>query len=108
MKRFIAVALSLFCLLGVGACRMPADTTTAYFVAEVIEMDANSLLLEVTDQGNGGPAAGDRVRVSAPSVTAAVEAQITVGACLRIEYDGHVMETYPLQIGEVYSVAVVE
>ena len=71
----------------------------SYFTAVIIERNSLTLLIEVTDTGNSGISPGQRVRISADSCP-----DMVTGDSIYIDFDGSVKETYPLQLGRVYSI----
>lgn len=75
------------------------------FQASVVEILEGYILVE--------PLEGEAVRGSADRIILHNEAirdlpELQVGDLLRIDFNGDILETYPAQLGEVYSVALIE
>ncbi|MBQ5591957.1 MAG: hypothetical protein IIU80_03345 [Clostridia bacterium] len=79
------------------------DGEKACFKGKVIEKYENNCLVEVTDNGNQHFMLSDRVIVKTD-----IEGcpNYTVGDYLKIEFDGIVAESYPLQILNVFSITL--
>ncbi len=101
MKRYLALLLTLFCVVALVACNTVEDAEQAYFVGKVIEKYEASCLLEVTNNGNQYFASGDAVVVNT-NVEGCPD--YSVGDFLRVGFDGTVAESYPLQIPKVFSI----
>ena len=73
------------------------------FEAELIELydDSGALLVEVTDAGNSGLSAGTQAHLISTGTVA-----LEKGDTLRVVFDGVVLETYPVQIPNVFSISV--
>lgn len=79
------------------------DGEQAYFKGKVIEKYENNCLVEVTDNGNQRFMLSDKVVVKTD-----IEGcpDYAVGDYLKIEFDGMVAESYPMQILNVFSIAL--
>jgi len=77
------------------------------FVAAVLEVDENSILVEPAE-GEEILRSGDRVSVSTGALDPQDIPEIAEGDTVRIFYSGGVMESYPLQLGEVRMIELVE
>lgn len=75
---------------------------TVILKAAVIELDDNSILVE--------PLMGDPALNSADKINIPNEGDIDlhVGDEIEIRYNGEILETYPAQLGEVYSIKAVK
>ena len=112
MKKLIAVALALVCVLGLVGCNskkdVPFDETGAFFVAKVVEATETTMLVEVTYKGNCGVSEGDQVSVPTEKIAGVLDSDpsIVTDNYVRIEFNGNIMESYPLQLGEVFKIDV--
>lgn len=75
------------------------------FTAKVLEVREDALLVE--------PLEGEAVRNSADRIVVSTEGlenlpELEAGDAVEIAFDGSVMESYPAQLGEVYSVELAE
>ena len=115
MRRLIAIALLLACILSIVACRseeitdpeapdaVPEDVENPYFFCKVleIEVEGKRCLVEVTDTGNGNFVMGERLLVNTDISGCPSYA---VGDHLRVSFDGKVALSYPAQVLCVYQI----
>ncbi len=101
--------ISVF-LLTSCAAKTPANGDTPYFLAKVAQIENGTMLIQVTDEGNSGTAPGDQVRISAEKLSGvlATDRAMVLENFILIEFDGNVMETYPLQLGEIFQIIVTD
>ena len=90
MKKFIALVLSLVCVVGLIGCGIQAEPQQGdnnmqyFFTAKVIEVHEEYLLLEVFDIGNCNLSDGERVEVSTNVVSAVGCPEFVADECARI------------------------
>ena len=76
MKKIIALALTLFCIFCVVGCNQQEEQQQGnekmqfFFMAKVLETNAEYLSLEVLDKGNSNISVGAKVEVSTDVVSA--------------------------------------
>ena len=98
MKKLIALVLALICVLALVGCNKQNDATPnpdTYIVIEVIE---NSLL--VAEIGEDGKAV-EAKQYSVPNELHS--SKISVGDRIKIEHNGQILETFPMQFGRIFS-----
>ncbi len=80
----------------------------SYFIAKVVELYEKSMLLEVTDKGNCGVNIGNQITVSTEKIAGVLanDASMVTDNYLRIEFDGLILESYPLQLGKVFKIDI--
>ena len=112
MKKIVILVLALVCVLGLCACNLsknvPFDETGAFFVAKVVKVKETTMLVEVTYRGNCGVSEGDQVSVATKKIAGVLDndPSIVTDNYVRIEFDGNIMETDPLRLGEVFKIDV--
>ncbi|MBR4867761.1 MAG: hypothetical protein IKU10_01280 [Clostridia bacterium] len=112
MKRLIAIVLATFCVLGLCSCNLdentPIDETGTFFIGKVIEIKGSTMLVEVTNKGNCGVSEGAQVSVPTDKIAGVLDNDpaFVTDRYVRIEFDGTILETYPLQLGEVFKIDV--
>lgn len=106
MKRSAAFILTLLCLFTLSAC----SSEKAFFIAKVLEIGDSTILIEVTDKGNCGVSIGDQIRFSSEKLGGVLEndSSIVTENYLRVEFNGEIMETYPLKLGEIFSIDITD
>lgn len=77
------------------------DTTASVFLGEVLEIWENCYLVRPLE-GSWELRSADQI------VVPMQDANAKIGDILEIHYDGNLMETYPAQIGTVYSIRVAQ
>ena len=104
MKKLLIPILIIICMLFVLGC---SKKNQAYFDATVIEYSVDMYTVKVTDKGTTGISIGERAFVYEGDLSKN-NPVISVGDTVRVFFDGVVMETAPLQLGEVYKVEVLK
>ena len=105
MKKIIA--LILICLLGLVGCNAePEDlensSTTVETLFVVLEVsESNLLVAEIGDDGNPLESS----RYVAPNMFYPTE-EINEGEKVLICHSGEILETFPMQFGKIYSMAI--
>ncbi len=103
MKKISVLILLLLCISAVPGCKKPVKNPTgAYFTAEITAVYETYFLVKVTEPGSCGIALESPVHVSRKTVPE--EESFSAGDVIRVSFNGNVMETYPLGLGEIYSV----
>ncbi len=77
------------------------------FVATVLEIDENSILVEPVE-GEDILKSGDQVSVITGALDPEDVPAMEEGDTVRVFYTGGVMESYPLQLGEVQFIEMME
>ena len=98
MKKLIAIVLALVCVLGMVGCNKQNDTSSnpdTYIVMEVTE--SSLLVAEIGENGKAIEAKQYRVSNEFHSTN------IAVGDRIKIEHDGQILETFPMQFGRIFS-----
>lgn len=72
-----------------------------HFDAVVVESGEKSMLVEITDTGTSNISLGSKAWISSSEGTNIDYSKYVVGDSLYVEFDGAVMESYPLQINSV-------
>lgn len=82
-----------------------ADTAKVTFEATVLEAEDNYCLVEPVE-GSMELSSADRVVVQMQNLDPS--SQPEVGDIIEITYSGDIMETYPAQLGEIYSIKITQ
>ena len=109
MKRLIAFLIASVLLLSLVACKCsdepesPNTNGDGYsFTAKVVDKYESSLLLEVSDAKSSNISEGSQAIISIKSDYP----DCSVGDYVTVVFDGIVLESYPLQIPNVYSITL--
>ena len=112
MKKMIALAFALFFVFGLCSCNssnnVSSNETGAFFVAKVTEINDTTMLVKVTYKGNCGVSEGNQVSVPTEKLAGILDndPSIVTDNYVRIEFDGNILETYPLSLAEIFKIDV--
>lgn len=102
MKKLIALVFVLVCVLGLVGCNKQKSNgnditinANAYIVLEVTE--SNLLVAEIGEDGK----AVEAKQYSVPNEFES--SNIAVGDIIKIEHNGIILETFPMQFGKIHS-----
>lgn len=96
---FIAAALGVSALLFSACTALPEQA--CYFNGSVLESNSHSYLMEVTGVGSSGLDLGTLATVSWEGLDVP---NLKTGEFARVEFDGTIRESYPVQIGNVSAI----
>ena len=99
---YIIGIMLVLCTLAACAGQKKMGSKTAAFQATVLEVSEQSILIE-PDEGFMERDVSDQIRI-----TNIEGLELHVGDTIEIQYNGEIMETYPAQLGEVYSITLLE
>ena len=109
MKRLIAFLIASVLLISLVGCNQSEKPETPdingeeySFTAKILEKSENSLLLEVSDAKNSNILEGTQATIAIKSDYPSC----SVGDYITVSFDGTVLESYPLQIPNVYSITL--
>lgn len=100
MKKILIITMVFLCLIPFVGC---GKKPQAHFTAEVITVNDTNILAMVTDKGSSGATADSEVYIT-KNVTEGNCPDLYAGDIVKVYFNGEVMETYPLKLGEVYSI----
>lgn len=103
MKRYWSIGLCICMLLGITACGSVDAGERSSFQAVVLETAESYVLVEPME-GEAERSSSDKIRVDLGDLEEVPV--LSEGHTVRIEYDGQIAESYPAQLGTVYSVQV--
>ncbi len=108
MKKIIVVLLTIICLITIGACGAKYNESQFYLIGKVVELKEETMLIEVIDKGNCGVGEGDPIYVSTEKIAGVLANDLTAVTdnYLRIEFDGSIMETSPMRLGEIFKIDI--
>lgn len=104
VQRMAALGLAWLCILAVvaGCSRQAEQDEQPQLIAVVIEVYDQSMLVKPLE---GEAALGSADRIMAPTEGVLGTYTPQAGDRVLIRYDGPILETYPAQLSEVYSIA---
>ena len=113
MKKHLLLILTLSLILTIAACGTSSGDgesevggdETVTFQATILEIQDGYYLVEPME-GSAELNSADQIII--PMINMNPSSEPEVGDVLEIEYDGSIAESYPAQIGNVYSIRVVE
>lgn len=105
MKKYVMLILTIFSIWILGGCGKDEAPNFTTFEAKILEIREASFLVEPVE-GSQELKSADQISVPMKNMDPSLEPE--VGDIIEIAYNGEIMETYPAQIGEVYSIKVTE
>ena len=105
---YLFSALFLFLLAACGGGQDADVNGQDYFDAVVVDILDGSLSVKCTACESGNISAGNEVTVPLNVVSASGVPDVAVGDSIRVVFDGSVMESYPLQLGAVYAIYLLD
>ena len=111
MKKYLAIILSILCILSLMGCGKKVETEPEtpgqgqnYFNAVVLEIKNGVVLAECTECESGAISVGSQVSVNLDTVSSEEIPLLVVGDTIRVVYIGEVMESDPIKLQEVISI----
>lgn len=108
MKKTVRFILFMYVVFIVTGCSISNPKQQSYFNASVLEVNDNSIMVECTKEFNSGITVGEKVSVATETVVAAAMPEMAIGDSIRVVFNGDVMESFPLQIGTVFSIYLLD
>lgn len=103
MKRLLSLILALACVLSLSACGGEPGGQ-AYFNATVLEVRDGAVEVECTEQLTSGISVCERFTISTDTASSGGAPELAAGDAIRVEFDGLIMESYPIQLGTVFAI----
>lgn len=107
MKRLLPLILALACVLSLSACGGEPGGQ-AYFNATVLAVNEGSAELECTDKLTSGISVGERFTISTDTASSGGAQELAVGDAVRVVFDGLIMESYPIQLGTIFAIYLLD
>lgn len=106
MKKLLSIILVIVCIFSIVACGKKEEKP--FFVSKVIEISDTTILLEVTNNGNCSINEGGQVVIPLDKIAGVISENkdFVINNYLTVEFNGVVLETYPMQLDEIYVVKV--
>lgn len=111
MPKLLSLILAFSCFLGLSGCGNDPDTAfggQVYFNAAILELNDGSIEIECTEEFKSGISAGEKFSISTDVSAVSGTPEFAVGDNIRVVFDGIVMESYPLQIGTVFAIYLLD
>ena len=82
--------------------------STYFCVAKVVELNEETMLVEIVDKGDTALENGNQVHISTEKIKEILSNDLSIenDVYIRIEFDGNIMETSPLQLGEISKIEI--
>lgn len=102
MKGFLnRVLIGFICLTAVG-CTIMQNTDYPTITARVVEVKEESIMVEEIENGLG------LIHIGLNEEMGSIADELSVNDVIQIKYDGAIMESYPLQIGNIKEIIIEE
>lgn len=107
MKSLLPLILALACVLSLSACGSEPGGK-AYFNATILEVRDGAVELECTDKLTSGISVGERFTISTDTASSGGAPELAVGDAVRVVFDGLIMESYPIQLGTIFAIYLLD
>ena len=107
LQRLLPLILALACVLRLTACGGEPGAA-ASFHATVLAVNEGSAELECTDKLTSGISVGERFTISTDTASSDGAPELAVGDAVRVVFDGLIMESYPIQLGTIFAIYLLD
>lgn len=110
MKRLLSLLFVLVCMMTLFGCgKEPGEGLVdekgqAYFNAIVLESNEGSVKVKCTEAFDSGISVDEEFSVSTNVIASKGAPEMTVGDKIRVVFNGEIMESYPLKLGTVFAI----
>ena len=106
MKRWLSILTVLGCIVALSGCKNEAEQ--AYFNAKVLEVNKEYVDVRCIEAFNSGISVDEEFSVTTDVVASKGTPEIKVDDNIRVVFNGEIMESYPLQLGTVYAIYLLD
>ncbi len=114
MRRLLSLLFVLVCMMTLFGCgKEPGEGLVnekgqVYFNAIVLEANEGSVKVKCTEAFASGISVDEEVSVSTNVVASKGAPEMTVGDKIRVVFNGEIMESYPLKLGTVFAIYLLD
>lgn len=106
MKKRLSVLAVLGCIAALSGCENEAGQ--AYFNAIVLEVNEEYVEVRCSESFNSGIAVDEEFLVATDVVSGDGVPELNADDNIRVVFDGEIMESYPLQLGTIYAIYLLD
>lgn len=106
IKRWLSVLVVFGCIIALSGCKNGAGQ--AYFDARVLEVKKGYVNVRCVESFNSGISVDEEFNVTTDVSAKSGAPEMKVDDTIRVVFDGNVMECYPLKIGKVFEISILD
>ena len=106
MKKFLSILLIFVYVITLSGCKNEAGQ--AYFNAKVLEVNKGYIKVRCVETFNSGISVDEEFSVTTDVVSNSEVPELNVDDNIRVVFNGEIMESYPLQLGTVYAIYLLD
>jgi hypothetical protein len=106
VKKFLSILLIFVYVITLSGCKNEAGQ--AYFNAKVLEVNKGFVNVKCLEEFNSGIPVDEEFSVTTDVVASKGTPEIKVDDNIRVVFNGEIMESYPLQLGTVYAIYLLD
>ena len=108
MKRWLSVLVVFSCIIALFGCENGTIKGQVYFNAQVLEVNKGFVNVKCLEEFNSGIPVDEEFSVTTDVVASKGTPEIKVDDNIRVVFNGEIMESYPLQLGTVYAIYLLD
>ena len=106
MKRWLSILAVLGCIVALSGCKNEAGQ--AYFNAKVLEVNKGYIKVRCVETFNSGISVDEEFSVTTDVVSNSEVPELNVDDNIRVVFNGEIMESYPIQLGTIYAIYLLD
>ena len=103
MKRWLSVLVVFSCIIALFGCENGTIKGQVYFNAQVLEVNKEYIKVRCVETFNSGISVDEEF-----SVTNSEVPELNVDDNIRVVFNGEIMESYPIQLGTIYAIYLLD
>lgn len=106
IKKRLSVLVVLGCIAALSGCKN--EKCEAYFNAKVLEVNKGYVDVRCSEAFNSGISVDEEFSVTTDVVSGGGAPKLNVDDDIRVVFNGEIMERYPLQLGTVFAIYLLD
>lgn len=106
IKTWLSVLVVFGCIIALSGCKNEAGQV--YFNARVLEVNKGYVDVRCSEAFNSGISVDEEFSVTTDVVSGKGAPELNVDDSIRVVFNGEIMESYPLQLGTVYAIYLLD
>ena len=108
MKRWLSVLVVFSCIIVLSGCENGTKKGQAYFNARVLEVNKGYVDVRCIESFNSGISVDEEFPITKDVASGKGVPELNVDDNIRVVFNGEIMESYPLKLGTVYAIYLLD
>ena len=108
MKRWISVLVVFSCIIALFGCENGTIKGQVSFNAQVLEVNKGYIKVRCVETFNSGISVDEEFSVTTDVVSNSEVPELNVDDNIRVVFNGEIMESYPIQLGTIYAIYLLD